>query len=85
VIAEFRRHHYTKLYVVGVPLERGAPLSEYKTYAELGAATLLKLGMDRDSIQAIPAPLVRQDRTYASALVLKNGCKNTTPCRRNSI
>ena len=44
-VVEFQRHHYTKLYVVGVPLEKGAPLSEYKTYAELGAATLLKLGL----------------------------------------
>ncbi|MGA2785955.1 MAG: YdcF family protein [Verrucomicrobiota bacterium] len=71
VITEFRHHHYTKLYVVGVPLEKGAPLSEYKTYAELGAATLLKLGLDRDSVQAVPTPAVRQDRTYTSALALK--------------
>lgn len=87
IIAEFKRHHYTKLYVVGVPLERGAPLSEYKTYAELGAATLLKLGMDPDSIQAVPAPLVRRDRTYASALVLKKWLQehNALPAEFNLI
>jgi hypothetical protein len=87
VIAEFRRHHYTKLYVVGVPLEKGAPLSEYKTYAELGAATLLKLGLDRDSVQAVAAPAVRQDRTYASALVLKQWLlqHNAMPAELNLI
>jgi hypothetical protein len=87
VITEFRRHHYTKLYVVGVPLEQGAPLSEYKTFAELGAATLLKLGLDRDSIQAVPTPAVRRDRTYASALVLKQWLQqhNAVPAELNLI
>jgi hypothetical protein len=70
-----------------VPLEQGAPLSEYKTYAELGAATLLKLGLDRDSVQAVPTPAVRQDRTYASALVLKQWLQqhNAMPAELNLI
>lgn len=87
VVTEFRRHHYTRVYVVGVPLERGAPLSEYKTYAELGANTLLKLGLDRDSVQAVPTPAVRQDRTYASALVLKQWLQehNAMPVEFNLI
>ena len=86
-VTEFRRHHYTRLYVVGVPLERGAPLSEYKTYAELGAATLLKLGLDRDNVQAVPTPAVRQDRTYASALALKQWLQqhNAVPAELNLI
>ena len=60
------------LYVVGGPLEHGAPLSEYKTYAELGAATLLRMGMSQDTVQAVPAPYVRRDRTYAAAIALRN-------------
>ena len=71
-IAEFRRDHYRKLYVTGVPLESGAPLSEYKTFAELGAATLVRMGCDANAVQAVPAPAVRADRTYASAVALKN-------------
>lgn len=70
-IAEFNRNHYQKMFVTGGPLEQGAPLSEYKTYAELGAATLLKLGSATNDVQAVPAPLVRQDRTYTSAITLK--------------
>lgn len=70
-VAEFRQHHYDKLYVTGGPLELGAPLSEYKTYADLGAATLLKLGLSTNEVQAVPAGLVRRDRTYNSAVFLR--------------
>src|SRR5689334_7623093 len=45
-IAEFKRLPYGRVYVTGGPLEMGAPLSEYKTYAELSAATLIRLGLN---------------------------------------
>jgi hypothetical protein len=67
---EFARNHYEKLCVTGGPLEWGAPLSEFKSYADLGAATLARLGAGTNVI-AVPAPLVRQDRTYTSAVTLK--------------
>ena len=70
-VAEFNRNHYDKLFVTGIPLDQGAPLSEYKTYAELGAAILLKLGLSTNVVQAVPAPLVRQDRTYTMATSLR--------------
>ncbi|HVM50511.1 MAG TPA: hypothetical protein VMU04_20970 [Candidatus Acidoferrum sp.] len=70
-IAEFKRVHYDKMFVTGLPLERGAPLSEYKTYAELGAAVLVKMGMSTNDVQAVPAALVLQDRTYAMARALR--------------
>jgi hypothetical protein len=68
----FERDHYDKIYVTGGSLEYGMHLSSYKTYAQLGAATLIKLGLDSNSVQAVPAPRVRQDRTYAAALALKS-------------
>jgi hypothetical protein len=70
-VAEFNRGHYDRLYVTGGPLDQGAPLSEYRTYAELGAAILYKLGLGSNSVQAVPAPAVIQDRTYASAKSLR--------------
>lgn len=70
-IEEFKRDHLQKIYVTGGPLESGAYLSAYKTYAQIGAATLVKLGLDSNVVQAVPAPPVRQDRTYTSALSLK--------------
>jgi hypothetical protein len=72
VIAEFGRHHYRKLYVTGGPVELGASLSEYKTFAELGAATLIRMGLNKEAVQAVPSSPVRRDRTYASALALKH-------------
>jgi uncharacterized SAM-binding protein YcdF (DUF218 family) len=71
VVQEFRREHYDKVFVTGGPLEWGAPLAEYKTYAQRGAAILLRLGLETNSVDAVPSPLVRQDRTYASAVTLK--------------
>ena len=70
--SEVQRNPYHKLYVIGGPLEQGAPLSEYKTYAELGAATLRQMGMSDDTVQAVPAPYVRKDRTYAAAAALRD-------------
>ena len=69
---EFEQHHYQKLYVTGGTIGTGAPLSEYKTYGELGAAILIRMGMDKNSVEAVPASYVRRDRTYASALSLKH-------------
>jgi hypothetical protein len=71
-VEEFSRNHYDRIYVIGGPLEHGGPLAEYRTLAERGAATLLKLGLTTNAVQAVPAPLVRQDRTYAAAVSLRN-------------
>ena len=71
-MSEVKRNPYHKLYVVGGPLEQGAPLSEYKTFAELGAAILRQMGMSSNTVQAVPAPYVRRDRTYAAAIALRN-------------
>jgi hypothetical protein len=70
-VADFKQFSYEKVYVTGGPIEYGAPLSLYKTYAELGKATLLALGMNSNVVQAVPAPRVKQDRTYACAVALK--------------
>jgi uncharacterized SAM-binding protein YcdF (DUF218 family) len=71
-IAEFNRNHYEKVYVTGGPLEVGSALAAYRTWAELGAASLVKLGLSSNVVQAVPAPQVKQDRTYTSALSLRD-------------
>jgi hypothetical protein len=72
VIAEFRRNPYTKIYVTGGPIERGRLLQNYRTSAEAGAAMLVKLGLNADAVRPIPAPRTRKDRTYISAIALRN-------------
>jgi hypothetical protein len=68
---EFKRGLYKRLYVTGGPLEKGVPLSQFKTYAELGAAVLAGVGMDPSAVEAVPAPEVQADRTFNSACALR--------------
>lgn len=70
-VAEFRKNHYDQLLVTGGPIEKGAPLCEYRTTAEFTAAILLRMGLETKVVQAVPMPETRQDRTYRSALTLK--------------
>lgn len=72
VLEETRRKPYVVLIVTGGPLERGAPLSSYGTYAELGSATLAKLGANSPVPQAVPAADVYRDRTFTSAIALRD-------------
>ncbi len=68
---EFNQHPYTKLYVTGGPLEKGAYLADYKTHAELGTAILLRLGLNSNAVQTVPAPETFRNRTFASAVALR--------------
>ncbi len=69
-VAEFKRHRYEKVYVTGGPVEHGAWISYYETFAEAGVATLVKLGLSANDLQAIPSKWVRKDRTNAAAAAL---------------
>jgi uncharacterized SAM-binding protein YcdF (DUF218 family) len=68
---EMSRSNYTRLYVTGGPLESGAHLSEYKNYAQLGAAVLLRFGINSNILVAVPSPWVAHDRTFTSAATLR--------------
>jgi uncharacterized SAM-binding protein YcdF (DUF218 family) len=68
---EISKSNYSKLYVTGGPLDSGAPLSEYQNFAYLGAAVLLKFGINSNSLVAVPSPWVPQDRTFTSAATLR--------------
>ncbi|NEQ82404.1 MAG: YdcF family protein [Moorea sp. SIO2I5] len=68
---EFDRGNYQKLITTGLPLRKGYYLSEYKTYAELTAATFIALGFEPDKLVAVPAPDVTVNRTLASVQALR--------------
>lgn len=70
-IAEFRRESYEVLLVSGGPIEKGAPFSDFGSYAEFGAATAVRLGLDPGKVRAAPARETRQDRTYNSAVAIR--------------
>jgi hypothetical protein len=69
-LAEFRQGSYQKLITIGGSLPRGFYLSEYKNFAELAAATLTALGLDREQILIVADPSESQNRTYSSAVIL---------------
>lgn len=70
--AEYGRGGYRRLIVTGGPMERGEALSEYRSYAELGRATLLRLGAPPEAVVAVPGPKAARDRTVASARAVRD-------------
>lgn len=71
-VRTFTAHDYRLLVTTGGPMSKGGHLSQYHTYAELAAATVRKLGISQNLVVAVPAPPVRTDRTFESALAFRN-------------
>ncbi len=86
-VEEFNAGKYRRLLVPGGPMEKGEPLSEYRTLAEFGRATLERLGCPTNELRAVPAAKVRQDRTYASAVALRRWLirEGSLPSRLNVL
>lgn len=70
-LTEFETGSYNKIVTTGGPLPTGYYLAEYKTFAELSAATLKALGLEKEKLIAVTAPEVIKDRTYASAVTFR--------------
>jgi hypothetical protein len=68
---EYDRGGYRRMFVTGGPIEKGAPFFGFNTYAELGAEIVGRFVGRTNFAVAVPAPAVRTDRTFASALALK--------------
>lgn len=76
-LAEFESGSYHKIITTGGPLPKGYYLAEYKNFAELTAATLKVLGLEKDKLVAVPTPEVLKNRTYASAITLRQLLSNS--------
>ena len=87
VAAEFKRSPREKIYVTGLPVDRGSYLVKYKSFAQLGAMTLWQMGFSNNVVQAVPTLAVRQDRTYASAVALQEWLQkhNQRPTRLDVV
>jgi hypothetical protein len=66
-VQEFDRGQYEVLIAAGGPMERGSLVSGYPTYAEIAAATLVRLGVDPARVATAPAEATLRNRTYVSA------------------
>jgi uncharacterized SAM-binding protein YcdF (DUF218 family) len=70
----FTRGQYQRIFVTGPPLEKAVHLAGYDTYADSGVAVLLQNGLSSDVVIAVPSTERYQNRTYASALALRDYC-----------
>ena len=70
-VAEFHQHHYTKLVVAGGPVDKGGRLIELKTFPEVTAAVLFRLGMTSNEVALALGPGGRQDRMLTAAVGFK--------------
>lgn len=70
-MGEFKTGDYRHLIATGTPLSKGYYLAEYKNFAQLTAATFVALGFNPNQLIAVPTPYVKKDRTYASAVALR--------------
>lgn len=75
VVAEMKRGHYEHLYTTGGTLPQGSHLAEFRSHADLGAATLVKLGIDTNRVTAVNSGAHFRNRTYSSAVVLRDYCR----------
>ena len=71
-IREFNNNHYTLLITTGTPLEYGNLLAPYHNTARVAGMSLVKLGFDSTKLIMIGTEEIRNDRTYNSAIKLKN-------------
>lgn len=76
-LTEFESGSYNKIVTTGGPLPTGSYLAKYKTFAELSAATLKSLGLEKEKLIAVPAPYIIKDRTYASAVAFRKWISNS--------
>ncbi len=58
------------IFATGGPIEYGATLLPFATYADATAVRLLRAGVESNRVTAVPAPRARTDRTWASAMAL---------------
>jgi uncharacterized SAM-binding protein YcdF (DUF218 family) len=72
-VEEFRQGSYERVFTTGGPVEgAGGYINDYNTSASVGAELLKKYGLADESLQMVPSRVIDRDRTYASAVALRN-------------
>ncbi|MFZ4523565.1 MAG: hypothetical protein ACOYNC_17820 [Bacteroidales bacterium] len=78
-IEEFNNNKYNLLITTGTPLDYGNLLASYHNTAVVAGKSLLKLGFDSTKLVIVCTDEVRNDRTYNSAIKLKQWIKRNHP------
>lgn len=75
-VAAFRSERYERVVTTGGPIERYLEL-RHATFAELAADYLKHNGIPDASVTAVPAPESAQDRTFLSAVMVREWAKRS--------
>jgi hypothetical protein len=72
-VSEFKTGAYQRAYTTGGPVHGGDFCDfQYESAAQLGAARLSAAGLAKDMIQEVPSRIRDRDRTYSSAIALRD-------------
>ena len=72
-VKEFQSNHYQRVFTTGGPVEgTGGYINDFMTSASVGADLLRKAGLPDQSLQMVPSRVMDRDRTYGSAVALRN-------------
>jgi uncharacterized SAM-binding protein YcdF (DUF218 family) len=70
---EFREGSYQRVFTTGGPVQgTGGYTNDYNTSASVGAELLEKYGLANESLRMVPSRVMDRDRTYGSAVALRN-------------
>ncbi len=70
---QFATGRYQQIYTTGGPISgEGGYTNEFNTFASVGAGSLREAGVPADVVQMVPARVSGRDRTYASAIALRD-------------
>jgi len=79
-IEEFKAGSYQRVFSTGGPVEwSGVYTSEDDTAAIWGAGRLRRGGIPRELVEVVPARVVTRDRTYSSAVALREWLRENHP------
>jgi DUF218 domain len=71
-VKEFQNNHYERVFTTGGPVVgNGRYINDFQTSASVGADLLKKNGLSADVVQMVPSHVIGRDRTYSSAVALR--------------
>ena len=72
-VKEFQNNRYQRVFTTGGPVGgNGGYINDFYTSASVGADLLKKCGLPDERLQMVPSRVMDRDRTYGSALALRN-------------
>jgi uncharacterized SAM-binding protein YcdF (DUF218 family) len=72
-VKEFQSNHYQRAFTTGGPVVgTGGYINDFYTSASVGADLLKKCGLPDERLQMVPSHVMDRDRTYGSAVALRN-------------